>query len=663
MNVTVHAVANGVRAFALLIVMCGMTILASVSGLSAAEDRLPDIIVDKSYLHDWDISTSVEPGRKHLRLSNGTANIGTGPLHLYGVEPGHPDGTQDVMQRVFADDGTYYDRLAGKFIYHPDHGHIHFENWAVYRLRKVTDSNGVGDIVAEGTKTSFCILDLGVFDASLPFYDPDGAYFSCASQTQGLSVGWIDVYSSGLPGQNIDITDVPDGTYWLESEVDPDNNVLEANETNNVTRIKITIGGGSSITPDTYEPNNTVLEVVTRPAGGPNSPNLGPCNPIRQVSELSIHESNDDDYFAFYANETGTSSDSVRIDFTHSLGDLDMALLDADLNVLAVAESVANFEMLSLDGRPEGWYYVRVYGYNGATNPQYSLVIDPPANAAPTVTTIAPPAGDTSLVHGFDTYTVTWSFSDPENDQCWVSVYVNTQPTFDGAEFLLPTSLHTDASQQFYIVNTAYLEHNTYYVYCEVTDGGTTTGDWSEGTLTIIDPPAVESIAGHVTDTSGSPIEGVIIMVVGHMHADTTNAEGFYSIHSHDPGEYSVSFAHPNYRDTVATSVVVVPLETTPLDMVMVPDCPFPPDGGRNVCCCSCPVRGNLDGDPDCNVSLGDLTVLIDHLFVSLAPLDCPMEGNLDLSLPETENSVTLGDLTVLIDILFISLNDPPSCP
>ncbi len=76
--------------------------------------------------------------------------------------------------------------------------------------------------------------------------------------------------------------------------------------------------------------------------------------------------------------------------------------------------------------------------------------------------------------------------------------------------------------------------------------------------------------------------------------------------------------------------------------------------------CCTGPSVGNVDGSADNFVTMGDLTVLIDHLFISLAPLDCVAEGNVDMS---TDGFVTMGDLTVLIDHLFISLNPLPPCP
>jgi hypothetical protein len=67
---------------------------------------------------------------------------------------------------------------------------------------------------------------------------------------------------------------------------------------------------------------------------------------------------------------------------------------------------------------------------------------------------------------------------------------------------------------------------------------------------------------------------------------------------------------------------------------------------------------GNIDQSPDNLVTMSDLTVLIDNLFISLTPLTCEAEANLDL-LP----LITMSDLTILIDHLFITLADLPLCP
>lgn len=450
--------------------------------VSLAGAKLPDIIVRESDLYDNLVDRTSDPGRVHLRLSNGTANIGTGKLHLYGVFPPNGDGTQDVMQRVFAQDGSYEDRLAGKFLFHPGHSHIHFVDWSAFRLREVLPGDGVGPIIAEGAKTSYCIIDLGVYNSSLPDFDPDGEFHSCSSTVQGLAVGWIDVYSKGLPGQSIDITGVPAGEYWLESEVDPENNVLESNETNNAARVKVTIGGGAI---DPYEPNNSAASVDVRPEGGPNSPNLGPVNPQRVVPSLSVHLPTDVDWFKFYVNDTGAAGDLVQIQFNHAAGDLDLELLDESGAQVAISQGASNGEQISLAGVPEGWYYARVFGKNGATNASYNLVVDPPQNGAPSVALSSPPAGDTPRSHGLETYTVHWTAADPETDQTWVTIYVNTTPAMNGSQIQLPTSLHTPGAQGFYVINSADFSPGTYWVYAEITDGGTTTGAWSPGTVSF----------------------------------------------------------------------------------------------------------------------------------------------------------------------------------
>ena len=461
--------------------------LGSIAGQAAAQtDLLPDIIIDPSHLFDNQIR--IEGGQRVLRLSNGTANIGDGPLHLYGVFPDNGDGTQDVRQRIFRTDGSFWDRDAGQFTYHSSHGHIHFDDWCTYRLREIVGNDGVGDIIAEGSKTSFCLIDLAIYDSTLPNFDPNGPYNSCGTSIQGLSVGWKDIYSKGLTGQSIPIDGVPDGEYWLESEVDPDNHVLEIDETNNVARIRVTIGdGGGGGDPDRFEPNDTRAQTAGRDEGAINSPNLGPCNPTRVEDNLSIHTSGEDDWFRFYMPATGGSQDFARIDFNHSLGDLDFELFNESGSRLRNSAGTSNSETISLSGLSEGHYNLRIFGWNGATNPLYRLTIDPSANQAPDFEITMPPAGDTEVHQGEELYRMEWNISDPENNNTWVTIWANTSPTFDGNEIIMPTSVNTPGDQGFYVINTAYLDLGTYWILGVATDGGSNTEAVSLGTITLVE--------------------------------------------------------------------------------------------------------------------------------------------------------------------------------
>ena len=449
-------------------------------------DLLPDIIVRESDLYNNDVVTNIVPGRTHIRFSNATANVGLGRLHLIGILPPLPDGSQLVMQRVFRDDGSFWDDTAGAFLYHPTHSHTHFENWCAYRLREILPGDGVGDVVAGGAKTSFCILDLGVYNSSLPNFNSSPYYTSCGSGVQGLSVGWLDLYSKSLPGQNIDITDVPDGEYWLESEADPDGNIMEFDKTNNIIRIKVTLGDGATIAADPYEPNDSIPQVAAQLEGGVNSPNLGPTGPRTVITGLSVHTGGNNDYFRFYSAGAGSNSDTIRIDFVHTSGDLDMRLRDQAGAQVAISQFTSNSEVILMTGRPAGWYYIQVYGYQSATNPAYTLTINPPSNLPPSVTVIDPPAGVTQRAHGFENYTATWSSSDPDGDPTWVTVYLNTSAALDGNQFLVEASINAPGSDGYHIINSASIPAGNYWVYCEVTDGGQKNGDWSDGQIEFL---------------------------------------------------------------------------------------------------------------------------------------------------------------------------------
>jgi hypothetical protein len=80
---------------------------------------------------------------------------------------------------------------------------------------------------------SFCLEDVVRWSLDArrrPVYECD---------FQGIQAGWADVYDRGLPGQWIDVTDVPSGSYVLEVEVNPEHVLPEADYTNNVARVAV----------------------------------------------------------------------------------------------------------------------------------------------------------------------------------------------------------------------------------------------------------------------------------------------------------------------------------------------------------------------------------------------------------------------------------------
>jgi hypothetical protein len=148
-----------------------------------------------------------------------------------------------VFQRIYQADGGSRDQLAGEFVYHPGHGHIHFEGFATYDL-VLTDASG--NVVASGGKTSFCLINIRqpLSDATADAGLVHGRGGNSCGNIQGISTGYSDVYSASLDDQWIDVTDVADGQYYLEITTDPENNIQETDETNNTARVLVTINNG-----------------------------------------------------------------------------------------------------------------------------------------------------------------------------------------------------------------------------------------------------------------------------------------------------------------------------------------------------------------------------------------------------------------------------------
>jgi len=82
-------------------------------------------------------------------------------------------------------------------------------------------------------------------------------------------------------------------------------------------------------------------------------------------------------------------------------------------------------------------------------------------------------------------------------------------------------------------------------------------------------------------------------------------------------------------------------------------------DGIGDACCCAGRV-GDVNGSGEDEPTVGDISVLIDHLFISLAPVACAAEADIDQSggaQPQQGEGgdISVGDISRLIDYLFIT--------
>jgi hypothetical protein len=122
---------------------------------------------------------------------------------------------------------------------------------------------------------------------------------------------------------------------------------------------------------DTFEENDTRA----------TASNLGALTARRTQSGLILADGAD--WFRFEMRGAGTTANFVSATFTHAQGDIDLRLYDVNGTLLRTSDSVTNEERISLNGLAAGTYFVQVYGYQGATNPNYTLTIDPGLTAPP----------------------------------------------------------------------------------------------------------------------------------------------------------------------------------------------------------------------------------------------------------------------------------------
>lgn len=274
----------------------------------AQNDLLPDLFFFGPEMLDQQIDTSTLPGQILFRFDTSLPNIGAGEFRLEttGVDAGN--GRETVVQRIRRDDMTSFTRDAGDFLYNPSTTKMESNSWVSFRLRKVLAGDGVGDIIAMGAKGAVNITSSALFDGSLPNSPPFSQRLSASNGVHGISVGYTDLYPKFLEFQWIDVTGLQRGEYWLETEIDPGNNILEEDDTNNVTRIKVTLNLADS---DGDGLSDTFEEAI----GTDPDDNDTDGDGLSDFAEVNF-DGDDQDYnpFSVGANPTGTDLNALSRD-------------------------------------------------------------------------------------------------------------------------------------------------------------------------------------------------------------------------------------------------------------------------------------------------------------------------------------------------------------
>ena len=209
---------------------------------------LPDLV---SYVHEYSVAEVVATpdGTEFfaLRFAGFVTNLGDGPLDLRGNPQLADDAdlaSHDVWQRALTIDGDWVNLTKPPIDFEVDDGHDHFHVMGIVEY-SLWDTSGTVEI-SSGAKIGFCLIDV-VERPDLHAnpgpkrheqWDPDNYYCQSGRPRakilhMGVSEGWQDIYSFSETFQWIDVSDVQPGYYRIGQRADPDNVIVESDETNN----------------------------------------------------------------------------------------------------------------------------------------------------------------------------------------------------------------------------------------------------------------------------------------------------------------------------------------------------------------------------------------------------------------------------------------------
>lgn len=208
------------------------------------DDTLPDLVA----LPAWNIQVTNRNERDYIEFAATVWNAGPAPLLVEGYRRRGTD-IMDAYQYFVRGDEILgrdkvglmeYDRETG-------HEHWHFKQFARYSLM-----NASRDRVIVSRKEAFCLAPTDAIDLALPGaeWHPGSNDLGtlCGGQSaiwvrETLQAGWGDTYYQSVPGQSLNITRVPNGTYYMAVEANPTGLLHERTASNNRVLRKVVLGG------------------------------------------------------------------------------------------------------------------------------------------------------------------------------------------------------------------------------------------------------------------------------------------------------------------------------------------------------------------------------------------------------------------------------------
>lgn len=209
-----------------------------------ADDTTPDLVA----LPAWDIQVTQQGSRDFIAFSATVWNAGPAPLLVEGYRRPN-EAVMDAWQYFMRGDEVVGRQRVGTFEYdaRPGHQHWHFQQFATYSLLDASRQQ-----VELSKKEAFCLaptdaIDMTVRDAE---WQPGstGLSTTCGDRSaiwirETLETGWGDTYGQFLPGQALNITDLPNGTYFVAVEANAAGLLFENDTSNDRALRRIVLGG------------------------------------------------------------------------------------------------------------------------------------------------------------------------------------------------------------------------------------------------------------------------------------------------------------------------------------------------------------------------------------------------------------------------------------
>ncbi len=241
--------------------------LPASAGADAPQPLLPDLVQEPPPLSSIVVQRDTASGHYQLGFTSIVGNVGAGPFEMHGVlGPDAPDMT--AYQVIYQSDGSTVQQPEPIGLVHyeselANHNHWHFQPFDDYQLRSLDGSQVWSD-----QKEGFCLVNSLQVPFGSVLAGPAGsagdysigtgdAYFcyrdhpEATSITEGISVGWADEYTGFRGGQDVDLTGVPAGRYYLVQKVNTNGSIQELDRSNNAWSAEVDLSwpGGPDAMP------------------------------------------------------------------------------------------------------------------------------------------------------------------------------------------------------------------------------------------------------------------------------------------------------------------------------------------------------------------------------------------------------------------------------